>query len=83
LNAIYNDPYYGLGQDPTTITADNVSYLHWNTFSLLGSDSFTVNRKLAWGVELEYYFGLTAEQVSSMSLRWQSLYNTVYNNLKA
>jgi hypothetical protein len=48
---MFTDPFYGLN--------NFVNYAHWQTFGLSGTEAEIVNKKLAWAVEVQFYFGLT------------------------
>jgi hypothetical protein len=63
LDAMFTDPFYGLN--------DFENYAHWQTFGLSGTEAEIVNKKLAWAVEVQFYFGLTKSQVVELSTNWK------------
>lgn len=41
------------------------------------------NKRIAWGTELCFYFGLTKAQVESMYTNWRTVYTASYNTVRA
>ena len=67
-DALYNDPWYGLG-DVTATT-----YAHWNNL-MYTDDPAAKMMQVAWMWELRTYFGLTFAQVQEMQENWNLFYN--------
>jgi hypothetical protein len=75
IDAMYNDPFYGL--------SNFENYAHWQSFGLAGTESEVLNKKLAWAVEVQFYFGLSKAQVAELALNWNSLFATTKTSQNA
>jgi hypothetical protein len=75
LDALFNDPFYGLSNPQ--------NYAHWQAFMLESQEPEIKNKRIAWGTELCFYFGLTKAQVESMYTNWRTVYTASYNTVRA
>lgn len=75
IDAMYNDPFYGL--------SNYENYAHWQSFGLAGTEDEVLNKKLAWAVEVQFYFGLSRAQVAELALNWNSLFTNTKSSQNA
>jgi len=66
LDAMWYDPYYGLG--------NSENYPRWNALQNQNVNQTAIYKKLAWQAELRSYFGLSSAQVQELTKNWNGLY---------
>lgn len=66
LNALYDDPWYGLNNWQ--------NYPRWQVLAPGNSNLTAVNEKLAWQGELRQAFGLDSAQVQALTTNWNNLW---------
>lgn len=73
---MFDDPWYGLNNPE--------NYERWQAFRTeSASDTREGNRRLAWAVELQFYFGLSRAQIEELEPNWLNLFDTVNSAVKA